>query len=299
MKKFDSIDDIKKEMMKESYICDDRLAFTIYLALKMEKPLLLEGEPGVGKTEVAKVLASMLSRKLIRLQCYEGLDATSTIYEWNYAKQLLKIKTVEVCGQGYHLEDIFTDEYLIPRPLLMALRSHEKAVLLIDEVDRADEEFEAFLLEILSDFQISIPEMGTVKAIHKPLVVITSNRVRELHDALKRRCLYHFIDYPTPERELEIIMAKVPGIQQTLAQKIAKIMATLRDQEFYKRPGVAETLDWSQALTILEKEDIDEEVMDLTCGCLFKFKEDVNKFKETATDILVKTEAPWIEKPGS
>ncbi|MDO8723359.1 MAG: MoxR family ATPase [Syntrophales bacterium] len=194
-------------------------------------------------------------------------------------------------GQSCHLEDIFTDEYLIPRPFLMAVRSKEKTVLLIDEIDRADEEFEAFLLEILSDFQISIPEMGTVKAIHKPLVIITSNRVRELHDALKRRCLYHFIDYPTTEREMEIIMTKFPAINQHLAKKIASIMAPLRNQEFYKRPGVAETLDWTQALTILEKEDIDEEVMDLTCGCLFKFKEDVKRFKDTKTEVLVKAEA--------
>ena len=290
MKKPLSIEQIKEAMKKDSYICDNQLAFVIYLSLAMGKPLLLEGEPGVGKTEVAKVLSNVLSRKLIRLQCYEGLDATATIYEWNYAKQLLKIKTVDVSGQSCHLEDIFTDEYLIPRPLLMAVRSREKVVLLIDEIDRADEEFEAFLLEVLSDFQISIPEMGAVKAIHKPLVIITSNRVRELHDALKRRCLYHFIDYPTTEREMEIIMTKFPAINQHLAKKIASIMAPLRNQEFYKRPGVAETLDWTQALTILEKEDIDEEVMDLTCGCLFKFKEDVKHFKDTKTEVLAKAE---------
>ena len=290
MKKLDSIDDIKKAMMNEKYICDDPLAFTLYLSLRMEKPVLLEGEPGVGKTEVAKVMAEVLGRKLIRLQCYEGLDATSTIYEWNYAKQLLKIKSIDVCGTT-HLENVFTDEFLIPRPLLMAVRGEEKAVLLIDEVDRADEEFEAFLLEILSDFQVSIPEMGTIQAHHKPLVVITSNRVRELHDALKRRCLYHFIDYPTPEREMEIITAKVPGIEKNLAKKISRIMATLREQDFYKRPGVAETLDWAEALTIIDKEEIDETTMDMTSGCLFKFKEDVKKFKDTATTVLVQAEA--------
>jgi MoxR-like ATPase len=284
---------IKEAMKNDSYICDNQLAFVIYLSLAMEKPLLLEGEPGVGKTEVAKVLANVLNRKLIRLQCYEGLDTTTTIYEWNYLKQLLRIKTLDVCGKPYHLEDIFTDEYLMPRPLLMALKSKKRVVLLIDEIDRADEEFEAFLMEILSDFQISIPEMGTVKAIHKPLVIITSNRVRELHDALKRRCLYHFIEYPTPEQEMEIIITKVPAINERLAKKIAGIMAQLRCHEFYKRPGVAETLDWSQALTILEKEDIDGEVMDLTCGCLFKFKEDVKRFKDTKTEVLVKAEA-WF-----
>ncbi|MBN2108549.1 MAG: MoxR family ATPase [Deltaproteobacteria bacterium] len=291
MKRFESIDEIKKALKQENYICDDPLAFTLYLAMHMEKPLLLEGEPGVGKTEIAKVLATVLGRKLIRLQCYEGLDATSTIYEWNYAKQLLKIKALDACGASGHLENVFAEEFLIPRPLLQAVRGEEKVVLLIDEVDRADEEFEAFLLEILSDFQVTIPEMGTVKAKHKPIVIITSNRVRELHDALKRRCLYHFIDYPTPEREMEIILTKIPAIEATLAKKISRIMATLRDHEFYKRPGVAETLDWSQALTILDKDEIDEATMDMTSGCLFKFKEDVKKFKDLSTSVLVEAEA--------
>jgi MoxR-like ATPase len=291
MKTLASIDEIKKALKQENYICDDPLAFTIYLAMKMEKPLLLEGEPGVGKTEIAKVLAAVLGRKLIRLQCYEGLDATSTIYEWNYAKQLLKIKALDTSGTGGHLENVFTEEFLIARPLLQAVRGEEKVVLLIDEVDRADEEFEAFLLEILSDFQVTIPEMGTVKAMHKPIVIITSNRVRELHDALKRRCLYYFIDYPTPEREMEIILAKTPNIEATLAKKISRIMSTLREQEFYKRPGVAETLDWSQALTILDKDEIDETTMDMTSGCLFKFKEDVKKFKDMSTTVLVQAEA--------
>jgi len=291
MKKFDSVDTIKDALKKESYICDDPLAFTLYLSMRMEKPLLLEGEPGVGKTEIAKVLATVLGRKLIRLQCYEGLDATSTIYEWNYAKQLLKIKALDACGTAGHVENVFSEEFLIPRPLLMAVRGEEKVVLLIDEIDRADEEFEAFLLEILSDFQVTIPEMGTVTARHKPLVIITSNRVRELHDALKRRCLYHFIDYPTPEREREIILAKIPDIEATLAKKISRIMATLREQDFYKRPGVAETLDWSQALTILDKDEIDETTMDMTSGCLFKFKEDVKKFKDLSTTVLVHAEA--------
>ena len=289
MNTLNSVDEIKKALKQESYICDDPLAFTIYLALQMEKPLLLEGEPGVGKTEIAKVLAAVLGRKLIRLQCYEGLDATSTIYEWNYAKQLLKIKALDTTAGG-HVENVFTEEFLIPRPLLQAVRGEEKVVLLIDEVDRADEEFEAFLLEILSDFQVTIPEMGTVKAKHKPIVIITSNRVRELHDALKRRCLYHFIDYPTIEREREIILAKIPNIEATLAKKISRIMATLREQEFYKRPGVAETLDWSQALTFLDKDEIDEITMDMTAGCLFKFKEDVKKFKDLSTTVLIHAE---------
>ncbi len=287
MKTLDSLQRIKKALKDKNYIADDELAFSLYLAQKMEKPLLLEGEPGVGKTEIAKVVAEVLNRRLIRLQCYEGLDATSTIYEWNYAKQLLKIKAIDAThNPSFHLEDIFTEEYLIPRPLLMALQGQEKTVLLIDEIDRADEEFEAFLLEILSDFQVSVPEYGTIAAEHRPFVVVTSNRVRELHDALKRRCLYHFIDYPSPEREMEIILAKVPGIARELAKKIAHIMKSLRQYEFYKRPGVAETLDWSEAIALLDKKDIDEETMDMTAGCLFKFKEDVRRFKDTKQEIL-------------
>lgn len=287
MKTLDSLQRIKKTLKEKNYIADDELAFSLYLAQQMEKPLLLEGEPGVGKTEIAKVVAEVLGRRLIRLQCYEGLDATSTIYEWNYAKQLLKIKTIDAThDSSFHLEDIFTEDYLIARPLLMALQGHEKTVLLIDEIDRADEEFEAFLLEILSDFQVSVPEFGTIVAEHRPFVVVTSNRVRELHDALKRRCLYNFIDYPSPEREMEIILAKVPQISTELARKIATIMKNLRQYEFYKRPGVAETLDWSEAIALLDKKDIDEQTMDMTAGCLFKFKEDVKRFKETKREIL-------------
>ena len=287
MKALEAIERIKAALRKQSYISDDELAFALFLSQRMEKPLLLEGEPGVGKTEVAKVIANVLDRKLIRLQCYEGLDAAATICEWNYAKQLLQIKALEATGgKNVHLEDVFTDEYLIARPLLQALTSQEPTVLLIDEIDRADEEFEAFLLEILSDYQVSIPELGTVKAVHKPIVVVTSNRVRELHDALKRRCLYHFIDYPSIDREKQIIQAKVEGITENLANQISAIMATLRQYEFYKRPGVAETLDWAESITLLEKEDIDEETMDMTCGCLFKFKEDVTRFKESKAEIL-------------
>ncbi len=287
MKTLESLQRIKAAMKENNYICDDELAFSLYLARKMEKPLLLEGAPGVGKTEVAKVVADMLELKLIRLQCYEGLDATSTLYEWNYAKQLLKIKTFDMRSDvGFPIEDIFTEEFLIPRPLLMALQGREQKVLLIDEIDRADEEFEAFLLEMLSDFQVSVPEYGTIRAERRPFVIVTSNRVRELHDALKRRCLYHFIDYPTPEREMEIILAKVPRLPCELAAKISQVMKNLRRYEFYKRPGVAETLDWAQALAILDVRDIDEEIMDMTAGCLFKFHEDVKRFKEGGKDFL-------------
>jgi MoxR-like ATPase len=287
MKNIAAIERIKGALKKKQYICDDELAFALYLAQHLEKPLLLEGEPGVGKTEVAKVIAEVLGRRLIRLQCYEGLDATSTIYEWNYAKQLLKIKALDAShNPQFHLEDIFTEEFIIPRPLLMALQGQEKVVLLIDEIDRADEEFEAFLLEILSDFQVSIPELGTIRAVHKPIVIVTSNRVRELHDALKRRCLYHFIEYPSPEREMEIILSRVPKVKKVLARKIADIMATLRGYDFYKRPGVAETLDWSESISLLNKEDIDEQTMDMTAGCLFKFREDVNKYKTIKGEVL-------------
>ncbi len=287
MKNIAAIERIKKALKKQNYVCDDELAFSLFLSQNLEKPLLLEGEPGVGKTEVAKVIAEVLGRKLIRLQCYEGLDATSTIYEWNYAKQLLKIKSIDASHNSqFHLEDIFTEEFLIPRPLLTALQGEEKVVLLIDEIDRADEEFEAFLLEILSDYQVSIPELGTIKADHKPIVIVTSNRVRELHDALKRRCLYHFIDYPSPEIEMEIILSRVPKVKKDLARKISDIMATLRGYEFYKRPGVAETLDWSESISLLNKEDIDEETMDMTAGCLFKFKEDVKKLKDVKGEVL-------------
>ncbi len=293
MKNIAAIERIKKALKKQNYICDDELAFSLFLSQNLEKPLLLEGEPGVGKTEVAKVIAEVLGRKLIRLQCYEGLDATSTIYEWNYAKQLLKIKSIDaVHNPSFHLEDIFTEDFLIARPLLMALQGQEKAVLLIDEIDRADEEFEAFLLEILSDFQVTIPELGTIKAEHKPIVIVTSNRVRELHDALKRRCLYHFIDYPAPEREMEIILSRVPKVKKVLARKISEIMATLRGYEFYKRPGVAETIDWAESISLLNKEDIDEETMDMTAGCLFKFREDVQKYKEVKGEILNPPEDP-------
>jgi len=293
MKNIAAIERIKKALKKENYICDDELAFSLFLSQSLEKPLLLEGEPGVGKTEVAKVIADVLGRKLIRLQCYEGLDATSTIYEWNYAKQLLKIKSIDaVHNPDFHLEDIFTEDFLIARPLLNALQGQEKAVLLIDEIDRADEEFEAFLLEILSDFQVTIPELGTIKAEHKPIVIVTSNRVRELHDALKRRCLYHFIDYPAPEREMEIILSRVPKVKKVLARKISEIMATLRGYEFYKRPGVAETIDWAESISLLNKEDIDEGTMDMTAGCLFKFREDVKKYKEIKGEILNPPEDP-------
>ena len=278
---FQSIDEVYEALRKERYICDRRLATTIYLALNMGKPLLLEGEAGVGKTEVAKVLAQALDRRLIRLQCYEGLDVSTAIYEWNYTKQILSIKIAE--AQKHPLEglkNIFSEEYLIQRPLLEAIRSEMKgrpAVLLIDELDRADEEFEAFLLEVLSDFQITIPEIGTLTAHSKPAVVITSNRTRELHDAIKRRCLYHWIPYPSLEKEYEIVMTKMPEIGKTLGLQVCSLMQEIRQMDFFKRPGIAETLDWVQSLILLNRDHLDEQTLEETLGCLFKVQEDLEK----------------------
>jgi MoxR-like ATPase len=280
---FTSIEEVQRLMEAQSYIADRALATTLFLAIKLEKPIFLEGEAGVGKTEVAKVLARILQSRLIRLQCYEGLDANTSLYEWNYAKQMLKIKLEEGGGRSRdeleHL--IFGEEFLLKRPLLDAIMSDGAAppVLLIDEVDRSDEEFEAFLLEVLSDFQITIPEIGTIKAERRPFVILTSNRTREIHDALKRRCLYLWLDYPTFEKEYQIVRAKIPGIQQALAEQICRFMQKLRQISFYKRPGIAETLDWAQALLHLNQAGLVPETIRDTVGCILKYHEDVEKFK--------------------
>jgi MoxR-like ATPase len=280
---FTSIEEVQRLMEAQSYIADRALATTLFLAIKLEKPIFLEGEAGVGKTEVAKVLSKILQSRLIRLQCYEGLDANTALYEWNYSKQMLKIKLEEGGGRSRdeleHL--IFSQEFLLKRPLLDAIMSDGPVppVLLIDEVDRSDEEFEAFLLEVLSDFQITIPEIGTIKAERRPFVILTSNRTREIHDALKRRCLYLWLDYPSFEKEYEIVRAKIPGIQQTLAGQICKFMQQLRQISFYKRPGVAETLDWAQALLHLDQAVLVPETIRETVGCILKYHEDVEKFK--------------------
>ena len=285
---FTSIDEVQRLMEAQSYIADRALATTLFLAIKLEKPIFLEGEAGVGKTEVAKVLAKILHSRLIRLQCYEGLDANTALYEWNYSKQMLKIKLEEGGGRSRdELEHIiFSEEFLLKRPLLDAIMSDGSVppVLLIDEVDRSDEEFEAFLLEVLSDFQITIPEIGTIKAERRPFVVLTSNRTREIHDALKRRCLYLWLDYPSFEKEYEIVQAKVPGIQQTLAEQICKFMQKLRQVNFYKRPGIAETLDWAQALLHLDQAVLVPETIRETVGCILKYHEDVEKFKRDEMD---------------
>jgi MoxR-like ATPase len=277
---FQTIEDLYRALQDQKYICDRRLATTIFLALGMEKPLLLEGEPGVGKTEVAKVLAQALGRRLIRLQCYEGLDVSTAIYEWNFTKQILSIKLAEARHSLENLKNIFDEEYLIQRPLLEAIRSETQGrpvVLLIDELDRSDEEFEAFLLEVLSDYQITVPEIGTLTARSKPVVVITSNRTRELHDAIKRRCLYYWIPYPSLEKEYAIITTKIPEIGRELALKVCSLMQDIRRMDFFKRPGIAETLDWVHSLILLHRDHLDAETIEETLGCLFKVQDDQEK----------------------
>ena len=282
-----TIEKIQEALRGQRYICDRSLATVVYLSIAMGKPVLLEGEAGVGKTEIAKVLAEVMETKLIRLQCYEGLDANTALYEWNYPKQMLRIKLEELRrGDRDVVEtEIFSEEYLIKRPLLEAIQSDgpKPPVLLIDEIDRADMEFEAFLLEVLSDFQITIPEIGTIRAKLRPYVFLTSNRTREIHDALKRRCLYHWIDYPTFEKEYEIVMTKFPEVRDHLAKQICSFMQRVRQMNFYKRPGVAETLDWAAALIALNRQEVDEKTLAETMGCIFKYKEDLHHLKEELT----------------
>jgi MoxR-like ATPase len=268
-------------MRERLYIADRGLATSIYLALKLGRPLFLEGEAGVGKTEVAKVIAGLLDTDLIRLQCYEGLDVHHAVYEWNYTRQMLHIRLMEARGERASEAELFGPEFLLKRPLLQAIEdSRARApVLLIDELDRSDDEFEAFLLEVLSDFQITIPEIGTMKAKHTPFVVVTSNRTREVHDALKRRCLYFWIDYPSFEKELDIVTAKVPQAASQLARQVTSFVQELRRVELYKVPGVAETLDWVTALVALDKQALDPGVVDDTLGVILKYQDDVEKVR--------------------
>lgn len=275
-----SIDDTVKLLADEDYVSDRSLATVLYLSLKMGRPLFLEGEAGVGKTEIAKVLASALGRKLIRLQCYEGLDVASAVYEWNYAAQMIEIRMEEATGETDrdHMErNVFSEKHLIRRPILEALDGKKGAapVLLIDELDRTDEAFEAFLLEILSDFQVTVPELGTIRAEEPPIVVITTNRTREIHDALKRRCLYHWVDYPDAERELEIVRRKVPQANQRLSAEIVSFVQKLREIDLFKVPGVAETIDWASALHELDKVALDPETVSDTIGALLKYQDDI------------------------
>ncbi len=277
-----SIDETEELLVRGNYIADRSLATVLFLSLKMGRPLFLEGEAGVGKTEIAKVLASALGRRLIRLQCYEGLDVSSAVYEWNYPAQMIRIRLAEAQGEAADAEkSIYSENYLIERPLLQALREDEAGapVLLIDELDRTDEAFEAFLLEILSDFQVTIPEIGTRKARTPPLVVITSNRTREIHDALKRRCLYHWVDYPDAAREIAILNAKIPGVGERLSAEIVGFVQALRKEDIFKAPGVAETLDWATALTSLDKLSLDPATINDTLGVLLKYQDDIAKLE--------------------
>ncbi len=277
---FESIDQVQQLLQGQNYVSDRSLTTSIYLALKLGKPIFLEGEAGVGKTEIAKVLATMLGRVLIRLQCYEGLDVNTAVYEWNYTRQMLEIRLLEATGgssQEQALDKIFGPDFLLKRPLLQAIEPVNglEPVLLIDELDRADEEFEAFLLEILSDYQVTIPEIGTLKAEKPPVVIITSNRTREIHDALKRRCLYHWIGYPSFEKEYDIVLAKVPDVPLRLAKEVVVFVQKLRQVELYKLPGIAETLDWITALVALDRKDLSEEVVNDTLGVLLKYQDDI------------------------
>ncbi|MCM8748851.1 MoxR family ATPase [Thermomicrobiaceae bacterium CFH 74404] len=287
-----TVEDVQQAMAQHRYVCEKSLATAIYLGLKLPKPLLLEGEAGVGKTEVAKVLAAMLDTDLIRLQCYEGLDVSHAVYEWNYPRQMLAIRLLEDQQVGWNvaMQEIFSEEFLIERPLLQAIRHRGKPpVLLIDEIDRADEEFEAFLLELLSDFQITIPEIGTIRAEHPPYVIITSNRTRELHDALKRRCLYHWIDYPSLEKEFQILTVKLPGISERLALQVARFIQALRQEDLYKLPGVAETLDWAAALLALNQQELSLEIASATLGAILKHQEDLQFVRKRKLEDLVST----------
>ena len=287
-----TVDDIRSSLDDHHYIANRGLATSIYLSLKMEKPIFLEGEPGVGKTEVGKVLSQILHTDLIRLQCYEGLDVHNAIYEWNYSRQILQIRMMEAEGQKDKEKisnEIFGPEFLIKRPLYQAIDydGDNPPVLLIDELDRADEEFEAFLLEILSDFQISIPEIGTIKSEKPPVVVITSNRTREIHDALKRRCLYHWIEYPSAEQEFEIVKRKIPEVNNVLGKQVVAFVQAIRQKDFYKLPGIAETLDWANALIKLGTTELSTEITSDTLGALLKYQDDIEKMDGGATHGLV------------
>jgi MoxR-like ATPase len=285
---YDSIESIQEGLFNQLYVANRELATIIYLSLKLQKPLFLEGEAGVGKTEVAKVLASMLDVSLIRLQCYEGLDVSNAVYEWDYPRQILHLRMLEAsqASRADMENSLYDREFLLARPLLQAIDNQEDQipVLLIDEIDRADEEFESFLLELLSDFQITIPEIGTIKSPVPPIVVITSNRTREVHDALKRRCLYHWIDYPSFETEYQILQMKVPGVEKRLTRQIVSAIQQLREAELFKAPGIAETLDWGKALLAMDKNVLDEQTINSTLGVVLKYQDDVQSVQELFAD---------------
>ena len=283
---FESVGDLQRSLQGEAYLADRGLATAIYLALSLDKPLLLEGEAGVGKTEVAKALAAALDRRLIRLQCYEGIDASQALYEWNYPRQLLAIRAMPGTEAAGHVDDLFGPDFLVERPLLEAIRAGRGAVLLVDELDRADDEFEAFLLEVLSEFAVSIPELGRIGAEHPPAVIVTSNRTRELHDALKRRCLYHWIDHPTLEREVEIIGLRAPDASAVLARQVAAAVARIRAMDVAKRPGVAESIDWAHALAFLGAPTLNGETADATLGAVLKDHDDLEMARAAIAQVV-------------
>lgn len=291
---FNSIDELQTALQNENYMADRGLVTAVFLALKLKRPLFLEGEPGVGKTEIAKVLAKVLDTSLIRLQCYEGLDVNQAVYEWNYTRQMLHIRLLEARGEHPSDAELFSRAFLLKRPLLQAIEETDQRtpVLLIDEIDRSDVEFEAFLLEILSDFQITIPEIGTIMAEKPPVVILTSNRTREVHDALKRRCIYYWIDYPVFDKEYEIIRAKVPDAPQRLAEEVTRFIGELRRVDLYKVPGVAETIDWTAALVALDQSALSLEIIKDTIGTVLKYQDDIVKIDgQTADQILSRVQA--------
>ena len=291
MEHFDDIGQLEQALLRASYLPDRGLATALFLALRVRKPLLLEGEAGVGKTEAAKAISSTLGARLIRLQCYEGLDVAHAVYEWNYTRQLLHIRATQDGGPVAE-DELFGPKFLIRRPLLEAISSSEPVVLLIDEIDRADDEFEAFLLELLSDFQITIPEIGTITAQQRPVVILTSNRTRELHDALKRRCLFHWIGHPSCEREVEIVRLRVPGVPERLASQAVMFVQGLRRLDLNKPPGVAETVDWAEALTALGQAELDAELVESTLGSVLKYHEDLELVRdETLLSLLAEARA--------
>ena len=280
----ETIDGVQQMLAEQGYVCGRALGTVVFLALALGRPLFLEGEAGVGKTEIAKALAAGLNRRLIRLQCYEGLDAASAVYEWNFPAQMIAIRTAEASGQTSRealQTELFSKEYLIERPLLQAMRPDENGapVLLIDELDRTDEPFEAFLLEALSDFQVTIPELGTIKAPEPPIVIVTSNRTREVHDALKRRCLYHWLDYPDFEREMQILTARAPEAAETLSREVVAFVQQLRTEDLFKKPGVAETIDWAKCLLALDVINLSPEVIADTLGAILKYQDDIQKLQ--------------------
>ena len=284
MSVFTSIDDVQNKLSEQGYVCSRALATVVFLSLKLGRPLFLEGEAGVGKTEIAKAMAAVLGRKLIRLQCYEGLDASSAVYEWNFPAQMVAIRTAEAVG-GSNKDalqtELFSDQYLIKRPLLEAMQPDENGapILLIDELDRTDEPFGAFLLEALSDFQVTIPELGTIKAPEPPIVILTSNRTREVHDALKRRCLYHWVDYPNFEREVSILNARAPEVSQALSEEVIAFVQALRTEDLFKKPGVAESIDWAKCLLALDVVALSPEVISDTLGAVLKYQDDIAKIQ--------------------